>query len=33
MWSDHKDMADVAGYIRDIRAPRFGSGDASGGGN
>ena len=30
MWSDHKDMADVAGYIRDIRASRFGSGDTSG---
>lgn len=23
MWSDRKDMADVAGYIRDIRADRF----------
>lgn len=25
MWSDREDMADVAGYIRAIRAPRFGS--------
>ena len=25
MWRDHPDMADVAGYIRHIRAPRFGS--------
>jgi Asp-tRNA(Asn)/Glu-tRNA(Gln) amidotransferase A subunit family amidase len=33
MWSDHKDMADVAGYIRDIRAPRFGSGGTGGNGN
>lgn len=23
MWSDREDMADVAGYIREIRAPRF----------
>lgn len=25
MWRDREDMADVAGYIRAIRAPRFGS--------
>jgi hypothetical protein len=24
MWRDREDMADVAGYIRRIRAPRFG---------
>lgn len=24
MWRDRPDMADVAGYIRHIRAPRFG---------
>jgi hypothetical protein len=23
MWRDREDMADVAGYIRSIRAPRF----------
>ena len=23
MWNDREDMADVAGYIRAIRAPRF----------
>lgn len=33
MWRDREDMADVAGYIRRIRAPRFGSGDEAGGGN
>lgn len=26
MWRDREDMADVAGYIRRIRAPRFGLG-------
>jgi hypothetical protein len=25
MWRDRPDMADVAGYIRHLRAPRFGS--------
>lgn len=25
MWRDREDMADVAGYIRRIRAPRFSS--------
>jgi len=25
MWRDREDMADVAGYIRRIRAPRFNS--------
>jgi hypothetical protein len=25
MWRDREDLADVAGYIRRIRAPRFGS--------
>lgn len=29
MWRDREDMADVAGYVRSIRAPRFGS-DAGG---
>lgn len=29
MWSDREDMADVAGYIRRIRASRF-NGDDSG---
>ena len=29
MWRDRDDMADVAGYIRAIRAPRF-SNDAAG---
>ena len=24
MWRDREDMADVAGYVRAIRAPRFG---------
>lgn len=33
MWRDRQDMADVAGYIRHIRAPRFGSGDEAGSGN
>lgn len=33
MWSDREDMADVAGYIRRVRAPRFGSGNKSGSGN
>ena len=28
MWRDREDMADVAGYIRRIRAPRF-NGDGS----
>ena len=23
MWRDHEDMADVAGYVRKLRAPRF----------
>ena len=23
MWRDHEDMADVAGYVRSIRADRF----------
>ncbi len=27
MWRDHEDMADVEGYIRRIRAPRFGTND------
>lgn len=34
MWRDRDDMADVAGYIRTIRAPRFsaeGSGRAADG--
>lgn len=26
MWRDREDMADVAGYIRRVRAPRFDSG-------
>jgi hypothetical protein len=26
MWRDREDMADVTGYIRRIRAPRFGLG-------
>ena len=26
MWRDREDMADVAAYIRQQRAPRFGSG-------
>ncbi len=26
MWRDREDMADVASYIRHIRAPRFGLG-------
>ena len=26
MWRDREDMADVAGYVRSIRAPRFNSG-------
>jgi hypothetical protein len=31
MWRDREDMADVVGYIRAIRAPRFSFGsDASG---
>ena len=25
MWRDREDMADVAGYIRHVRAPRFNS--------
>jgi hypothetical protein len=29
MWRDRPDMADVAGYIRSIRAPRFGSDGSS----
>ena len=32
MWRDREDMADVAAYVRNIRAPRFnrsGSGDES----
>jgi hypothetical protein len=30
IWRDREDMADVAGYIRAIRAPRFGNdGDAA----
>jgi hypothetical protein len=23
MWSDRQDLADVAGYVRSLRAPRF----------
>ena len=30
MWRDREDLADVEGYIRRIRAPRFGSGDDGG---
>ncbi len=33
MWRDRQDMADVPGYIRRVRAPRFGSGDETGNGN
>lgn len=33
MWRDRQDMADVAGYIRRIRAPRFGAGNDAGTGN
>lgn len=25
MWADRKDMADVAGYVRALRAPRLGA--------
>ena len=28
MWRDREDMADVAGYIRRIRAPRFNNEDS-----
>ncbi|MCY7316959.1 MAG: hypothetical protein LH480_15470 [Rubrivivax sp.] len=28
MWRDRVDMADVAGYLRSIRADRFSNGDA-----
>lgn len=32
MWREREDMADVAGYIRALRAPRFSlGGDAAGG--
>lgn len=31
MWRDREDMADVAGYIRRIRAPRFGLGSEADG--
>ena len=27
MWLDREDLTDVAGHVRRIRAPRFGSGD------
>ena len=30
MWRDREDMADVAGYVRAIRAPRFGDDSAPG---
>ncbi len=33
MWRDREDMADVAGYIRRVRAARFGSADEAGSGN
>lgn len=29
MWRDREDIADVAGYIRRIRAPRFSGGGSS----
>jgi hypothetical protein len=31
MWRDREDMADVADYIRRIRAPRFGDDEPSNG--
>jgi hypothetical protein len=33
MWRDREDLADVAGYIRRVRAARFVSGDESGSGS
>lgn len=29
MWQDREDMADVAGYVRALRAPRFGNDDTT----